>query len=1138
MARTDTATVRVPEADAPREGSVLGSPIAIIGFALLILLALGWALLVHPAWTAPTRDPAWYTWRANVVLHSDPGSLAREWGPSGVFAGGYRVTSPLAGALLQRVAGIDQYSFSAFLMIGIPVLTGLALGAAGYRARRDPLLVLLSMLAAAALFLTTPYVGYLDNTLMIFLLCLTLPFIPAAQTSWPARIALFLIGIAAAFTHPTTCVLFGLSMMAVFGWHLVSSRFKFGEALRRDAPMLWSIGLGMIFGLAMWFGIWGPAGNFNDAAVPPPYTKAFFLARLGQWVMSLQPLVIGPFILVAIVATILWSRRTRQPVGQYEMVSLWWLLPLLGSLTFFAGSKYQVAGDPGSPVVPYYRFMNATAAIMPLTALGAVIVIRWLLGKPGKARLAGVVVGVLVFASLGFVLQDGLRHRWVNEQNQWANENVRVALAAVHEVGGAAGERPNILIMNYSDANDDTQTNTAYGWAKTDTNIFRTGISGTADVRSATYLGTLENFLAGKATTSASGSKGYDTIAKQYSDEVLLREKQYPADPVVFLYGDFYKGNVDVQAALAQGTEIGPNIVVINGSGLYQPPADVVQRAQAAAAVEKASLDNHAGPFGDPLHLLRVLFGLFLLALLPGLVAAPFFELEDWPSKIAMIPGMSIVLTLLSGIAVLAIWRGPLTTAKAGAVVAVAVGVGAVLRLARVPIVEKLRSFGDFFNTMFSVFSKPDFAVLMGVQYLAQAGQGVVQGAIGKSLAFGGQKGFDVQNVPSAAYLLTVVLWLYVPYSLLSPFIGVFIDRFARRRVVWWATVIAAILVGVIAVAVLIPLGSQTSEGKVWATAGLVAGLLAAQAVVRVVLAVKSAAIPDVLSGTDLLQGNGVSQAGGALFQVIGIAFGTVLAGLLGGWIAVLAGAGLLVVTAFASRRMQQVEAHRHDTSFGVEAAQVVKTIGAGLRELAARPAAALGLSAFQMLRYQFWGFSLFVFALYAKHLVQGNSADTLSLILSGVGGLLGGGLGMVLAQKWKEKVPPIRLLLASMALLGVGTLICGALISKLGFALMLFIGFFSFFLGKISVDTITQQAMPDDFRGRAFALFDIAYNLGFIIPALILSFIWVEGSVGRTRIILVASGIVFLGLTVLVSAWARRISGEFGRAGAPAASS
>ncbi len=39
------------------------------------------------------------------------------------------------------------------------------------------------------------------------------------------------------------------------------------------------------------------------------------------------------------------------------------------------------------------------------------------------------------------------------------------------------------------------------------------------------------------------------------------------------------------------------------------------------------------------------------------------------------------------------------------------------------------------------------------------------------------------------------------------------------------------------------------------------------------------------------------------------------------------------------------------------------------------------------MLRYQFWGFGLFVFALYAKNLVQGGAdkADTLSLVLSGV---------------------------------------------------------------------------------------------------------------------------------------------------------
>jgi sugar phosphate permease len=207
-----------------------------------------------------------------------------------------------------------------------------------------------------------------------------------------------------------------------------------------------------------------------------------------------------------------------------------------------------------------------------------------------------------------------------------------------------------------------------------------------------------------------------------------------------------------------------------------------------------------------------------------------------------------------------------------------------------------------------------------------------------------------------------------------------------------------------------------------------------------------------------------------------------------------------------------------------------VHNVIAGIKEIASRPPAALGLLSFQMLRYQFWGFGLFVFALYAKNLVEGggDKADTLALLLSGLGGLVGGALGLVLAQKWKDRVPPIRLLLASMTLLGAGTLLFGGMVSVLGFAAMLFVGFFAFFLGKISADTITQQAMPDDFRGRAFALFDIAYNVGFIVPAMILSLIWVENSEPRTRVILIVSGVVFLILTGLVAWWARSIRDQF----------
>jgi sugar phosphate permease len=119
-------------------------------------------------------------------------------------------------------------------------------------------------------------------------------------------------------------------------------------------------------------------------------------------------------------------------------------------------------------------------------------------------------------------------------------------------------------------------------------------------------------------------------------------------------------------------------------------------------------------------------------------------------------------------------------------------------------------------------------------------------------------------------------------------------------------------------------------------------------------------------------------------------------------------------------------------------------------------------------------------------------------------------------------------MLLASMVLLGAGTIVFGAPVSLAGFAALLFVGFFSFFLGKISADTIVQQAMPDDFRGRAFALFDVAYNLGFIVPALILSFVWIENDPAQVRTILVVSGAVFLVLTALVWRWSRSIRDSF----------
>jgi hypothetical protein len=1210
VAANDTLTsAEAPPSEVRSRPRILGTWWAIALTAAVLGLSYAWRFIADPSLSAPTRDPAWYTWRAQVILDSDPNRVVQEWGPHGLFSAGYRVSVPVMGALLQRVAGIDRYTFSTLFMIGIPILAGLALGAALYRSRKHPLTIHMAMLAVAALFLATPYVGYLDQATVLLLFCLMIPFVDEARGSWGARTALFLIGIAAAFTHPTSCVIFGGILLAVFFWHFLTSRFSLGAALKADGPMLMSVGFGMILGLSTWMiGIWGSSATFADAALPPPYTASFFAARLKEWTLSLQPIVIVPFIVVAIASTILRARRQRVPARSEDIVSIWWLLALAGALTVITGQA-----------IPYYRFMNATAAPLVLVGLGTFAAIHWfftdrapsplvawagvglglwaivgwidprllsdhapawifavmlLLGGLAALRgfagdvlpkvLAGGLAAILIVGSMGWIMYDGLQRRWVSDTNQWANQDVRTSLAAVHEVVADAGVRPNVLLVNYLDSDDPkTDTNTAYGWAKTWTNVFRTGLPGDAEERSVTYLGTIDDFLARRPTTSTAGSKGYDDAARQHfceafwpSDQVCLqgdekkpadfvpRFQQFPEAPVVFLIGQYYEQGLCngipncteeqraqlLKDAFARGIQIGPDVAVLKGSGLWVPPSDVVQAAEAAGTTKGELLQNHPGAFADLGHTLMVAAILALLLILPGYLASGWFGARSAIDKMGLIPGMSVVMLMLSSIGVLAVWRGSLTTTKGWVAVAVAVGLGLALRFGESWLRKPLDGIGGFFDRLLAPFTVRAFAVLLGMQFLAQAGQGVVQGAIGKSIGFGGQKGFDIQNVPSADYLLKVVLWLYIPYTLLSPFIGVFIDRFPRRRVMWWANLIAAGVVTLIAAIVVLPLGSQTSEGKTFATLGLILALIAAQAVARVALAVKSAALPDVSSGRDLMQGNGLSQAGGALAQVVGIAFGVALGGLVAAWVGVVFGAVVLVVGAVVSLQMQHVEAKQHATTLAHEVARIIGTISAGIKEVAGRAPASIGLISFQMLRYQFWGFGLFVFGLYAKNLVQGGAdkADTLSLALSGLGGLVGGAIGLIVAQKLKDRIPPIRLLLSSMFLLGGASVVFGSMVSVLGFAAMLFCGFFAFFLGKISSDTITQQSMPDDFRGRAFALYDIAYNLGFIVPALILSAIWVEGSPSRTRLILMLSGLIFIGLTALIGVWARQVREEF----------
>src|SRR5919106_318015 len=93
---------------------------------------------------------------------------------------------------------------------------------------------------------------------------------------------------------------------------------------------------------------------------------------------------------------------------------------------------------------------------------------------------------------------------------------------------------------------------------------------------------------------------------------------------------------------------------------------------------------------------------------------------------------------------------------------------------------------------------KPDYRNLMGAQFLAQAGDGIVQAALAKFIAFGGQEGFELEGAKDPDQLLAMVLALFVPYTIISPFLGVVIDRWDRRRLLFLANGFRALVIGII----------------------------------------------------------------------------------------------------------------------------------------------------------------------------------------------------------------------------------------------------------------------------------------------------------------------------------------------------
>jgi MFS family permease len=78
-------------------------------------------------------------------------------------------------------------------------------------------------------------------------------------------------------------------------------------------------------------------------------------------------------------------------------------------------------------------------------------------------------------------------------------------------------------------------------------------------------------------------------------------------------------------------------------------------------------------------------------------------------------------------------------------------------------------------------------------------------------------------------------------------------------------------------------------------------------------------------------------------------------------------------------------------------------------------------------------------------------------------------------------------LIVAGFLVSGAGIISLGGIANIPAVLGLTFVAGFGAFLTKVAVDAQVQQALPDEFRGRAFALYDILYNIASVVAGLLM---------------------------------------------------
>jgi MFS family permease len=366
---------------------------------------------------------------------------------------------------------------------------------------------------------------------------------------------------------------------------------------------------------------------------------------------------------------------------------------------------------------------------------------------------------------------------------------------------------------------------------------------------------------------------------------------------------------------------------------------------------------------------------------------------------------------------------------------------------------------------------------ILAIRWSGQLTDGLFQSALASFILFSPER---APNAISAALAFAVVL---LPYSLIGPYAGIFLDRFSRQRIIRNCNYLRAM--NLLIIAWLINTGST---GMV-----LTLFVLIAFGVNRLILSGLSAGLPLLVKKEELIAANALAVTGGTIWVVIGGGIGIGIKNLLSqnsdadfaDAVVILIAAFGFLTAALACFRLSKYEIGPAEYESDLEA-RGYKEVLEGLAILRSHSDALRGILSVGIQRGGITALTLMALLLERNSFNDPSDPDAglagfgMALAIAGIGI----GLGAIISpygvirfgrHRWMRLlmflcIPPLLIYAA-----GVNE------ISMIGSAFL--VGLCGQGI-KVTNDALVQSKITDGFRGRVFAFYDVAVNAGVVTGA------------------------------------------------------